>query len=206
MAIIYQESIILAPFLKLGYIDDLGMILTSIVAGLVFGYILVSTGMGNSRKISAVFYGKDWGVMKVMFSAVVTTMILTYSSFYLGILDISLVQLTKLNLGAQIYGGLIFGAGMAIGGYCPGTAIAAGANRKIDALIFILGFMVGLWMFAINYGTISEFFMTDNLGKVTLSDVFNLSFGTMSMLVVLTALGTFLLLNKIEGKLYKKSI
>lgn len=196
----------LAPFLKLGYIDDLGMILTSIVAGLIFGYILVSTGMANSRKISAVFYGKDWGVMKVMFSAVVTTMILTYSSFYLGILDINLVQLAKLNLGAQIYGGLIFGAGMAIGGYCPGTAIAAGANRKIDAFIFLSGFMVGLWLFAINYTAISGFFMTDNLGKVTLSDVFNLSYGTMSMLVVLTALGTFLLLNKIEGKLYKQTV
>jgi len=196
----------LAPFLKLGYIDDLGMIFTSIVAGLVFGYILVSTGMGNSRKISAVFYGKDWGVMKVMFSAVVTTMILTYSAFYLGLLDINLIQLTKLNLGAQIYGGLIFGTGMVIGGYCPGTAIAAGTTRKIDALIFILGFMAGLWLFAINYTAISGFFMTEDLGKVTLSGVFNLSYGTMSMLVVLTALGTFLLLNKTEGKLYKKTI
>lgn len=192
----------LAPFLKMDHIQDLGMILTAVIAGLVFGYILVSTGMGNSRKISAVFYGRDWGVMKVMFSAVVTTMILTYSSFYLGILDINLVQLTKLNLGAQIYGGLIFGAGMIIGGYCPGTVIAAGVTRKIDAFIFILGFMIGLWLFAINFSTFSEFFMTSDLGKITLSDVFNISYGTMTMLVVIVALGTFAFLNKIEGKLY----
>ncbi len=195
----------LAPYLKMGLINDFGMILTSIFAGVLFGYILISSGMGNSRKISAVFYGKDWSVMKVMFSAVVTSMILTYSAYYLGLLDISLVQLTKLNLGAQIYGGLIFGTGMAVGGYCPGTAIAAGATRKLDALIFILGFMVGLWLFAINYSSISSFFMTSNLGKVTLSDVFNLSYGTMVMLVVLTAIGTFVLLSKTEGKLYKNN-
>ena len=195
-----------APFFKLGLIDDLGMILTSITAGLVFGYLLISSGMGNSRKISAVFYGRDWSVMKVMFTAVVTTMVLTYSSFYLGLLDISLVQLTQLNLGAQIYGGLIFGAGMAIGGYCPGTAIAASVTRKMDALIFILGFLAGLWVFAVNYNRIAAIFTTSNLGKVTLSDIFSLSYGTMVMMVVLVALGTFQLLSRTEGKLYKVRI
>jgi uncharacterized protein len=107
----------IAPFYKLGMINHAGMIIVALLVGASFGYLLQSVGMGNSRKIAAVFYGKDWAVMRIMFSAVVTAMILTYVSFYLGILDISLVQLTGLNLTGQIIGGLLLGAGMVIGGY-----------------------------------------------------------------------------------------
>ena len=195
----------LAPFYKFGELNEVGMISAAIFIGIIFGYLLISTGMGNGRKISAVFYGSDWSVMKVMFSAVVTTMILTYSAFYLGWLDLSLVQLAKLNLRAQIVGGMLFGAGMVIGGYCPGTAVAAGATRKLDALIFLIGFFAGLWLFAINYSWISQVLYSEDLGKLTLSDVFQISYGSMSLIVIFAALGTFLLLEKFEGKLYKKA-
>ncbi|MBU2509717.1 YeeE/YedE family protein [bacterium] len=107
----------IAPFFKLGTINYATMIMIAMMVGVVFGYILQSVGMGNSRKISAVFYGNDWAVMRIMFSAVVTAMILTYLAFYLGILDISLVQLSSLNLSGQIIGGLLLGAGMVVGGY-----------------------------------------------------------------------------------------
>lgn len=107
----------IAPLFKLGAINDMGLIVIAILVGISFGYILQSVGMGNSRKISAVFYGKDWAVMRIMFSAVVTAMVLTYLFYYLGLLDISLVQLSGLYLTGQIVGGLLLGAGMVIGGY-----------------------------------------------------------------------------------------
>jgi len=107
----------IAPFYKLGDINHAGMIIIAILVGIAFGYILQNSGMGNSKKISAVFLGNDWAVMRIMFSAVVTAMVLTYSAYYLGFLDISLVQMASLNLGGQIIGGLLLGAGMAIGGY-----------------------------------------------------------------------------------------
>ncbi len=106
-----------APLFKLGFIGYPGMILIGIIVGIIFGYILQSVGMGNSIKISAVFYGKDWAVMRIMFSAVVTAMVLTFLFYYLGVLDISLVQLAGLNLTGQIVGGLLLGAGMVMGGY-----------------------------------------------------------------------------------------
>ncbi|MCP4754975.1 MAG: YeeE/YedE family protein [Proteobacteria bacterium] len=107
----------IAPLFKLGIVDQAGMIVIAILVGITFGYILQAVGMGNSRKISAMFYGNDWAVMRIMFSAVVTAMVLTYLAFYLGFLDISLVQLTGLNLTGQIVGGLLLGAGMVVGGY-----------------------------------------------------------------------------------------
>jgi hypothetical protein len=107
----------IAPLFKLGSINYAGMIIIAILVGMSFGYILQVVGMGNSRKISAMFYGEDWAVMRIMFSAVVTAMVLTYTAYYLGFLDISLVQLSGLNLSGQIIGGLLLGAGMVIGGY-----------------------------------------------------------------------------------------
>lgn len=194
----------ISPLYKLGFLTEPGMILVAVVAGIAFGYILISVGMGNARKISAVFYGEDWSVMKIMFSAVVTTMLLTYSAHYVGILDLQLVQLANVNMSAVIIGGLIFGVGMAVGGYCPGTSIAAAVTKKIDAFIFIGGFFVGVWLYAINYPLISTYLFSEDLGKLTLSDIFQIPYGVMVLLVVFIALGTFYLLEKFEGKIYRK--
>ena len=142
--------------------------------------------------------------MKIMFSAVVTAMVLTYSAYYFGLVDINLVQMANVNLSGQIIGGALIGAGMVIGGYCPGTSIAAGMNRKIDAWVYIGGFMVGVFVYGIAYPWISEYVLSANLGKLTLSDVFGLSYGIMAMLVIAVALTTFVLLEKTEGKLYAR--
>lgn len=107
----------IAPLFKLGFIGYPSMIVIGILVGVAFGYILQSVGMGNSRKISAVFYGEDWAVLRIMFSAVVTAMVLTFLFYYLGLLDLSLVQLSGLNLSGQVIGGLLLGAGMVMGGY-----------------------------------------------------------------------------------------
>lgn len=195
-----------SPLYKMGILSEPGTMLIAVIAGIAFGYILISVGMGNSRKISAVFYGEDWSVMKIMFSAVVTTMLLTYTSFYFGLLDINLVQLANVNLSAVIIGGLIFGVGMAIGGYCPGTSIAAAVTSKIDSYIFIGGFFVGLWIFAVNYPLISKYLYSENLGKLTLSDIFGLPYGVMVLLVVGVALVTFYFLEKFEGKIYRRPV
>jgi len=194
----------LAPYYKLGFINEFGMIAIALLAGLAFGYILVAVGMLNGRKISAVFYGEDWSVMKIMFSAVVTTMVLTFSAYYFGLIDINLVQMANVNLSGQIVGGALIGAGMVVGGYCPGTSIAASMNRKIDAWVYIGGFMVGIFVYGVAYPFISQNILSANLGKLTLSDVFGLSYGTMTLIIVGIALTTFLLLEKTEGKLYAR--
>lgn len=194
----------LAPYYKLGFINEFGMIAIALLAGLAFGYILVAVGMLNGRKISAVFYGEDWSVMKIMFSAVVTTMVLTFTAYYFGLIDINLVQMANVNLSGQIVGGALIGAGMVVGGYCPGTSIAASMNRKIDAWVYIGGFMVGIFVYGVAYPFISQYILSANLGKLTLSDVFGLSYGTMTLIIVGIALTTFLLLEKTEGKLYAR--
>ncbi len=59
--------------------------------GIGFGYTLEMSGFGNSRKLAAQFYFTDLTVLKVMFTAIVTAMVLLFGAVGLGILDFSQV-------------------------------------------------------------------------------------------------------------------
>ena len=79
-----------------------------------------------------------------MFTAIVTAMLgVTYLG-WIGLLDLSLVYLVPTLLGPQVVGGLILGVGFVVGGYCPGTSVAAlAATGRIDALVYVLGIFAG---------------------------------------------------------------
>ena len=190
----------LAPYYKLGFINETGMILIALLAGLAFGYILVSVGMLNSRKISAVFYGEDWSVMKIMFSAVVTTMVLTFTAYYFGLIDINLVQLANVNLSGQIVGGMLIGAGMVIGGYCPGTGICGFAIGKIDAIVYLIGLTIGIFIFSEAFPLLENVYYAGYLGNVTISEYFNISPYLFTLLFTIAAVILFYVTNLIRKK------
>jgi hypothetical protein len=97
----------------------------ALVLGIGFGVALERAGFGSARKLTAVFYLRDMAVVKVMFTAVVTTMAGLFVLSALGLLDLGALYVEPTNLLAQGVGGLLFGAGFLIGGYCPGTSVAA---------------------------------------------------------------------------------
>ena len=115
--------------------------------GVAFGFVLESAGFGNSKKLAAQFYLKDMTVLKVMFGAIVTAMVLIFIAVGLGLLDFSLVWVNPTYLWSGILGGLIMGVGFIIGGFCPGTSLVAMATRKIDGLFFVLGVLIGIFAF-----------------------------------------------------------
>ncbi|MCB0205835.1 MAG: YeeE/YedE family protein, partial [Anaerolineae bacterium] len=115
--------------------------------GFAFGFVLESAGFGNSKKLAAQFYFKDMTVLKVMFGAIITAMVLLFITIGLGILDFSLVWVNPTYLASGIVGGLIMGVGFIIGGFCPGTSLVAMATRKIDGLFFVFGVLFGIFAF-----------------------------------------------------------
>src|SRR5512144_2707120 len=117
------------------------------VIGFAFGFTLEMSGFGNSRKLAAQFYFTDLTVLKVMFTAIVTAMVLTFGAVGLGILDFSQVWVNPTYLWAGILGGLIMGVGFIVGGFCPTTSLAATATGKIDGMFFVLGGFVGAFFF-----------------------------------------------------------
>ncbi len=190
------------PLYKLGIMGDTGLIIMALLVGLVFGYFLESTGFGNGTKIAAVFYGTDWRVFKMMFSVLLTAMVLTYTTYYLGWLDLNLVQLAVAYTWPIIVGGMVMGAGMVIGGYCPGTSMVSVATLKVDGIVFSLGFFIGVILYAEIYPLVQGFAYSGSVGKVTLADVTGIPVGVLAFIVAVIGIASFYLVDKIEGKLY----
>lgn len=122
---------------------DVAPVVTAIPVGLAFGVALERAGFGVPRTIAAQLAGRDFTVMKVMFSAIVTAMLGLFWSQRLGWLDASRLALPPTDLLPQLIGAAVFGAGFAIASLCPGTAcVAAGTGRR-DGLVTIVGLFIG---------------------------------------------------------------
>lgn len=117
------------------------------VIGLFFGFFLEKAGFGSSRKLTAVFYFRDMAVIKVMFTAVVTALVGFHYLVYSGWVNPAGIYILETYWGAQIVGGLIFGVGFVIGGWCPGTAYVGLASGKGDAFFFLAGAALGSVLF-----------------------------------------------------------
>jgi len=181
----------MAPLFKYGLFTPETSLVWAFVIGIGFGFFLERAGFGSARKLVSQFYLDDMAVFKVMFTAIITAMLgVTYLS-WMGVLDLSLVYLVPTYLAPQIVGGLVLGAGFVIGGYCPGTALAATATGRLDALVYGLGLYAGTLAFAEVYPLVKAFHGSTSLGQVTIPEYFNLPYGLVVFAVVLMAVGGF---------------
>ena len=181
----------IAPLAKTGAISPELNLWLAIPIGFVFGFALFHAGFTDSRRIAWAFYFKDVGVPVVMFSAIVTGMLGLWGLSLIGFLDISQVYLLPTFLLPMAVGGLLFGVGMVIGGYCPGTAVASLATGKIDALIFIVGFLVGSLVFGDLFPVWGDFYSSDYRGTVRLDQVLHIGLGMAVLgIIVIAVVGT----------------
>ena len=178
---------IAAPFAKTGLISAALNLWLAIPIGIVFGYALFHAGFTDSRRIAWAFYFKDVGVPIVMFSAIATGMLGLWGLSLVGWLDISLVYMLPTYLLPMAVGGVLFGIGMVIGGYCPGTAIAAVATGKIDGIVFIAGFLIGSLVFGDFFPVWGDFFNSDYMGAFRLDQLLGIGLGPMVLIMVIVA-------------------
>ncbi len=130
-----------------GALDSGTGFISALLIGMAFGFVLQRAGFGSSRRLAGVFYFKDMTVIKVMFTAVITAMLGLALCQRFGWIALDSVYLLPTVYGAQLVGGLIFGVGFVMSGWCPGTAAAGLAQGKIDALIFLGGAVLGSILF-----------------------------------------------------------
>jgi len=159
-------------------------LLIALVLGVGFGYELERAGFGSARKLTAVFYLYDMAVVKVMFSAVVTTMTGLWLLSTLGLLDLSQLYVEPTNYTAQIVGGLLFGAGFVVGGYCPGTSMAAIATGRKDGMVFALGMLGGVLAYAEFTPGLDAWYKATAVGELTLPAVTGIGMGWWTLLFV----------------------
>ncbi|MFO1077075.1 MAG: DUF6691 family protein [Planctomycetota bacterium] len=122
--------------------------LLSLVIGLGFGFWLERAGFGSSRKLTAIFYYRDFAVLKVMFAAMVTAALGLQLAAAVGAVDPHELFVPASVVWPQVVGGVVFGIGFVAGGWCPGTAAVGLASGKVDALVFLVGAGAGSLAFA----------------------------------------------------------
>ncbi|MBU0467919.1 MAG: YeeE/YedE family protein [Candidatus Omnitrophica bacterium] len=177
----------------------------SFVLGILFGIALEKAGFGSSRRLSGIFYFRDMAVLKVMFTALITAMLGLMYAQALGLIKIESIYLMPTIYVAQIVGGLIFGIGFVMSGWCPGTAAVGIASGKFDALICIVGAILGSILFNETFHLIKPLYTAGDQGVLFLFDSFHLSKGLVAFLFTLVGIGAFWGVEKIEQKVTGKS-
>lgn len=162
-------------------------LLLAFFIGIAFGFVLESSGFSSSRKLVGVFYGYDTVVLKVFFTGAITAMIgLLFFSLF-GWMDLTYIYINPTYLWSTIVGGVIMGAGFILGGFCPGTSVCAATIGKIDALVFIVGLFIGIFIFTEGYPLWEGLYYAEFMGYLKMNTYFNISSGTLVMLVIFAA-------------------
>ena len=120
-----------------------------LLLGIFFGFLLQKGGMTDYTVIEGQLLLTNFTVLKVMLSAVIVGMAGFHLLKHFGYVR---SHAAEGSWGANVIGGLIFGAGFALLGYCPGTAAGAVGTGALDALIGgIIGMVIGAGLFAETY-------------------------------------------------------
>jgi uncharacterized protein len=175
------------------------MDLIATLLGIGFGFCLERGGMAYAPKLAGQFTGKDFTVLRVMFSAIITAMLGLFWLDRLGLVDLASLYVPDTRLGPQILGGVIFGAGFATAGLCPGTSCVAAATGRLDGLAVMVGLILGVLAFNMAHPLYDRYDVT-SFGPETLPAAFGVPYGVVVCLVVLLAFLMFAISRSVESR------
>jgi uncharacterized membrane protein YedE/YeeE len=130
-----------------------GQLILGLIFGMIFGFLLQKGGVGKYHVLIGMLLLKDFTVLKVMLTAVLTGMIGIYALHAAGLIKL---HVKPTRYGANVLGGVLFGIGFALAAYCPGTSATALGQGNYDALLVIVGMMAGSYLFAEASGWIAR--------------------------------------------------
>lgn len=165
------------------------MLIYGLITGILFGFLL--------QKARVIRYDKQLGALRLMDMTIVKFML---SSILVGMVGVYLIkdlgwaQLSVKDtvLGGNILGGLIFGLGWGLLGYCPGTSAGALGEGRWDALWGILGMLAGAAIFAETYPGLKKTVLTwGNFGKITLPQILGMNHWLVIFLCIIGSLALF---------------
>lgn len=176
-------------------------ILLGALTGLVFGFLLQKGGVTRFSVIAGQFLLKDFTVLKVMLTAIVVGAIGIYGMLLMGVLGPDELHIKNATLLGNGLGGVIFGIGMAVLGYCPGTGVAAIGDGSRHAIAGLMGMIVGAGVYAEVYPWMkSSILGVGDYGQATLASATGLSPWWFIVALAMIAIVLFLLLEGWEGR------
>lgn len=153
----------------------MGEIIIGLIVGILWGYLLYKAMVCDHGCIIGGLLLKNMNMLLVIMTSIVTTGLIIYPLSALEV--VKLIPKPTYVVG-NIVGGALLGIGMAIAGYCPGTAVASIGTGKKDAVFAVLGGMVGAIIFPLIFPIIKPI-LVDPLtyGKITLPGLIANKFG-----------------------------
>lgn len=191
------------PLIPLGVIPESWNNLLALLLGIGFGFALEASGFSSSRKIMGTFFGYDFVVLRVFFTAAVTAMTGIIYFDYMGWMDSSLLYINPYYIMSAIVGGIIMGFGFALGGYCPGTSFCGIAIGKVDAMVFVGGLLIGIFIFSELYPLFEGMYNSGNLGGAKIYDLLGMRETVFAFLLIVAAVGMFYGAAYVEKKVKK---
>jgi len=160
-----------------------------LITGVLFGFLLQKGRVLRYDRQLGALRLMDMTIVKFMLSNILVAMIGVYLLKDLGLAKLAIKSTL---LGGVILGGLIFGIGWGLLGYCPGTSVGAFGEGRWDALWGILGMLAGAAIFAELYPALKKTVLTwGNYGKITLPQVLGLNHWFVIPVFVVGALALF---------------
>lgn len=170
----------------------------AVLFGFGFGVLLQRGGVVDYNKIVNQFRFRDFTVLKIMLTAIVVGGIgvLTLHGF-----DAAQYHIKPANLLAVGLGGLIFGVGMVLYGYCPGTGLAACATGSVHGIVGFFGMLAGGVAYALTFPWAEQHLQkVAAFGKVRLPDITGIPEWAWFVLLTIVALAVFSWIERVERR------
>ncbi len=190
----------MGPLIPNGVIPFEWNSIIAILIGIAFGFVLEASGFSSSRKLAGVFYGYDFAVLKVFFTAALVSLIGILYMDYLNYINIDQLYVHPTYLWGAIIGGATMGIGFVAAGFCPGTSLCAVAIGKIDAMIYIVGVFIGIFIFSQLATLFQPIYYDYSYGNITLDDSLNMSPYLLTLILTILTIIVFVVSDKIQKR------
>jgi hypothetical protein len=171
------------------------VLLFGLVTGIMFGFLLQKGRVLRYDKQLGALRLMDMTIVKFMVSSILVAMVGVYLLKDFGIVNL---QIKPTIIGAQVLGGLIFGVGWGLLGYCPGTQMGALGEGRWDAVWGILGMLTGAAIFAEVYPAMQNTVLTWGVfGKLTVPQALGINHWPV---IIVFVIGGLLLFRWLEKK------
>ncbi|MBP8952990.1 MAG: YeeE/YedE family protein [Armatimonadetes bacterium] len=154
--------------------DKSKQMLVGLLLGICFGFLLQRGGATSYDVIIGQLLWQDFTVVKIMLSAVLVGMIGVHALRSLGLAEL---HPKAGSVGMTVIGGLIFGVGFGVLGYCPGTVAGAVGQGSLDALFGgVVGILIGAGLFASVYHELQKGILNQwHFGELTFPQLFRVN-------------------------------